>query len=69
MKVALVVLGDRIMASAFECDRCGKYYTVDKNTIVGFTDKASGENKDYDFCEDCIYWLKKSIKKETKRAE
>lgn len=52
------------MASATKCDRCGKYYDVNNNTLIGrkqnvtmagiVTESKDGRYIDsYDLCDEC----------------
>lgn len=68
--------GERPMATAKKCDRCGKYYDDNqqypasgngyKSIIDGmaFTMKNGGLKQAYDLCDECITLLKEWVKGE-----
>ena len=68
--------GERPMANAKKCDRCGKYYDKNKQHPftgsamvsvidgVAFTRQDGGITNCYDLCDDCITLLKEWLKGE-----
>ena len=67
--------GERPMATAKKCDRCGKYYENNEPYIIGygqisaidgiaFTLKDGGFVGGYDLCDECIHLLEKWLKGE-----
>jgi hypothetical protein len=66
--------GERPMATAKKCDRCGKYYDGNEPYVVGgritaidgiaFTLKDGSVINPVDLCDDCIKLLEKWLKGE-----